>query len=54
MLSLVSGLDEPGRAAFHDFAGELAFLDTSYDPRGLAELSAVTMAVMSGRPDLVI
>jgi PBSX family phage portal protein len=49
-LSIIGSLDEAGRNAFNDVATELAFVDSSLDPSGLAELSACTMAVMAGQP----
>jgi PBSX family phage portal protein len=50
LMPIVNSFDAAGRAAFNEIVGELHFLDTSYDPQGLAELSACTMAVMTGLP----
>jgi len=36
--------------AAHDAVADLQFVDNSFDPQGLAELSACTLAVMSGHP----
>jgi PBSX family phage portal protein len=49
-LSIVNSLDAAGRAQFNDVVGDLSFVDNSFDPQGLAELSACTLAVMSGHP----
>ena len=50
LLPIVNSFDAGGRAAFNEIVGDLHFLDTSYDPQGLAELSACTVAVMTGQP----
>jgi len=50
LMPIVNSFDATGRAAFNEIVGELQFLDTSYDPQGLAELSACTVAVMTGQP----
>jgi PBSX family phage portal protein len=50
LLPIVHSFDADGRAAFNEIVGDLHFLDTSYDPQGLAELSACTVAVMTGQP----
>ena len=49
-LSIVNSLDAAGRAQFNEVVGDLSFVDNSFDPQGLAELSACTLAVMSGHP----
>jgi PBSX family phage portal protein len=48
VMGVVNSFDAAGREQFNQFAGELAFLDNSFDPQGLAELSTCTMAVMMG------
>jgi hypothetical protein len=49
-LGIVDSFDAAGRAQFYEFTSELTFLDNTFDPAGLAELSAATMAVMVGQP----
>ena len=49
-LSIVNSFDTAGRAQFYDFASDLSFLDNTFDPAGLAELSAATMAAIAGQP----
>ena len=49
LLPIVNAFDAGGRAAFNEIVGDLHFLDASYDPQGLAELSACTLAVMTGQ-----
>jgi hypothetical protein len=46
LLPIVASYDAEGQAKFNDALGELAFVDNSFDPAGLAELSAVTMEIM--------
>jgi PBSX family phage portal protein len=48
-LSIIRSLDAEGQEAFNDAATQLAFVDTSFDPEGLADLACCTMAVMSGQ-----
>jgi hypothetical protein len=48
-LSIIRSLDEEGMEAFNEAATGLAFVDTSFDPEGLADLACCTMAVMSGQ-----
>lgn len=48
-MTVINSLDEVGRANFSEVLTGLAFIDPSYDPEGLAELSACTLAVMSGQ-----
>ena len=52
-LSIVNSLDAAGRDAFDGFATDLSFIDSTFDPAGLSELSFATMAVLSGRPELM-
>jgi PBSX family phage portal protein len=49
-LGIVNSFDTASRAQFDDTVVELQFIDSSFDPEGLAELSACTMALMSGQP----
>jgi hypothetical protein len=52
-LNIVNSLDAAGRDAFDGFATDLSFIDSTFDPAGLSELSFATMAVLSGRPELM-
>jgi hypothetical protein len=47
-LPIIGGLDHDDRQEFDGYLAELAFIDPSYDPAGLAELATCTMAVMAG------
>jgi LAGLIDADG-like domain len=47
-LPIINRLDQDERQAFDGYLAELAFIDPSYDPAGLAELAACTMTVMAG------
>ena len=49
-LMTVASFDAPEYARYQEACAELQFLDNSFDPAGLAELSACTLAVMSGQP----
>lgn len=48
VLPIIGGLDEDSRAQFDAATADLAFVDTTYDPAGLAALASATMDVMAG------
>jgi hypothetical protein len=47
-LSIINSLDAEGFQRFSEATSQLAFVDPTLDPAGLAELSACTLAVMAG------
>ena len=47
-LPIISSFESREREAFDAAVADLSFIDTSYDPAGLAELAACTMEVMGG------
>ena len=49
-LAVIHSFDAAAQAEFNDAVAGLQFLDNSFDPQGLAELSACTLAVMTGQP----
>ena len=47
-LPIISSFESGEREQFDAAVADLSFIDTSYDPAGLAELAACTMDVMAG------